>query len=169
VGLGASAQSLAAPGAVFGDSLFLAFAADTDRVLSPEVRVEAARSSSGTLAAVQGSATLQWTVGRVELCPVRLPPRGPLDARPCLGGDAGIISASPVGIPRSQSQARAWGSAGALVRVEWVPFEPLMLDAEFALSTPFAREHFYVAPTDVVYQAPLLVATGAIALGVRFP
>lgn len=169
VGLGASVQSLAAPAAVVGDSLFLAFASDTGRLFSPEVRIGASRASSGTLAAVQGSATLQWTTGRVDLCPLRLPARGALDVRPCLGGDAGALSATAVSIPHAQSHVRPWGTVGALARLEWLPFDPLVLDAEVSLSTPFAREHFYVAPTDVVYQAPLLVAAGEVALGVRFP
>jgi hypothetical protein len=168
-GVAASAQGLGAPSAVIGDSVFLGIAIDTNRLFSPEVRLAVTRASSGNLDAGPGHANLTWTVAHVEACPVRWPARGSLDFRPCAEGDLGALAAVTVGVPRGQSRTRPWGALGGLARVEWVPFEPLVLGAEVSLSAPLVREVFFVAPTPAVYQAPAVVAEGGLALGMRFP
>jgi hypothetical protein len=168
-GAAASVQALSAPGAVVGDSLFLGIARDTEQPFAPEARISVWHASTANLDAAPGHADLTWTLARAEACPMRWPARGAFDVRPCVEADVGALSAVAVGVPHAQSRTRPWAALGALARVEWVPFEPLVLGAELSLSAPLVREVFYVAPVPVVYQAPEVVAEGGLALGVRFP
>jgi hypothetical protein len=168
-GAAAAVQGLGAPGAVVGDSLFMGIARDTGQPFAPEARIAVWRASTGNLDAAPGHADLTWTLARAEACPMRWPARGAFDVRPCVDADVGALSAVAVGVPHAQSRTRPWAALGALARVEWVPFEPLVLGAELSLSAPLVREIFYVAPAPVVYQAPEVVAEGGLALGVRFP
>ena len=166
---GAFVQSVDAPSAVFGGAVLLGLTLGGERTLAPMFRVGVAWASSGSLDADPGAASFTWTAGRAEVCPLRGPARGPLDFRPCLTGDFGVVSASATGVSNPQSHTRPWVTLGALALAEWVPLDPLFVEAELSLSTPLERDQFFVKPTPVVYQAPVFVPAGMLALGVRFP
>lgn len=170
VGVGASAQGLGAPGALFGETAFVGLALDTQSIWSPELRIGAAQTSSGTLGADPGSVSLAWIVARADACPLRWPAQGRLAARPCLTADVGALSASASdGVQHAQSVVRPWGTLGARALVEWEPVGPLFIGAEVSLSAALQRDQFYVAPTPTVYQAPVVLPAGTLELGVRFP
>jgi hypothetical protein len=166
---GAEVQAVAAPSAVIGGAALLGLTLGGERALSPLLRLGVAWASSGSIDANPGEATLAWTVGRAEICPLRWPAQGALELRPCLTGDFGVVSASATGVSNPQSHVRPWETLGALALVEWAPLDPLFVEAELSLSTPLERDRFFVAPSPVVYQAPVFVPAGTLALGVRFP
>ena len=166
---GAYLQGVDAPSAVIGGAVLVGLTLGGEGALSPAFRIGVARASSGPIDANPGQATFAWTVGRAEICPVRWPARGAVDLRPCLAGDFGVVSASATGVSNPQSHARPWETVGALALAEWEPLAPLFVVAELSLETPLERDRFFVAPSPVVYQAPVFVPAGAIALGVRFP
>jgi len=166
---GAYVQAVDAPSAVIGGAVLLGLTLGGERVLSPMLRLGVSWASSGSIDANPGAATLAWTVGRAEVCPLRWPAQGPLELRPCLTGDFGVVSASATGVSNPQSHVRPWETLGALALAEWVPLDPLFVEVELSLSTPLERDRFFVAPSPVVYQAPVFVPAGTLALGVRFP
>ena len=169
VAVGAYAQAVAAPTATLGVAALVGLTLGGEGTLSPAFRIGLARTSSGALDAQPGDATLVWTVGRAEVCPVRWPSRGALELRPCLAGDFGVVSASTTGVPNAQPHTPFWGVLGALALAEWEPVAPLFVEAELFLATPLERDRFFVAPSPTVYQAPVLVPAGTLAVGVRFP
>jgi hypothetical protein len=134
------------------------------------VRLGVARAESGTLDAGPGHASFTWTVGRLDLCPIRWPAEGALVVRPCVRADAGSLAASTSSsVPGAQSPVRPWGALGAFAALEWAPFDPLVVEVDASLFRPLGREIFYVAPSAHVYQAPSWVPGGALVLGARFP
>jgi hypothetical protein len=154
---------------VAGDFAFLGVDLARAGVLSPEVRLAVAHATSGALDLAPGQAQLAWTFGRIDACPLRWPASGSLALRPCARADAGALSASATGLAQEQPRVRPWAALGASALVEWTPFTPLFVNLEGSLSAPLVREQFVVVPSPVVYQAPVLVAAGALAVGVRFP
>ncbi len=166
---GAFVQGVDAPSAVIGGAVLLGLTLGGERTLSPMFRVGVAWASSGSLDANPGAATFAWTVGRAQVCPLRWPAQGALELRPCLTGDFGVVSASATGVSNPQSHVQPWVTLGALALAEWTPFDPLFVEAGLSLVTPLERDRFFVAPSPVVYQAPVFVPAGTLALGVRFP
>jgi hypothetical protein len=166
---GAFVQGVDAPSVVIGGAILVGLTLGGERALSPLFRVGVALASSGSLDASPGAVTLAWTVGRAEICPLRWPAQGALELRPCLTGDFGVVSASATGVSNPQSHVQPWETLGVQALAEWAPLDPLFVDVELSLSTPLERDRFFVAPSPVVYQAPVFVPAGTLALGVRFP
>jgi hypothetical protein len=160
--LGLAAPAAVADGSVFGDVTFFA-----GRVWAPAVRLSIHRSQDASPEAPGATATLTWTFGRVEACPLPARIAALLEVRPCLLVDAGALQADGSGAPHAQSRLRPWSAGGGLVRLQWWAFPSVEIEAAGGLLTPFVRESFVLLPSTPVYEAPLLAATAGLGVAVR--
>ena len=170
VAVGVQAEALFVAGAVgsgrvFGDLSFRS----ADSIFAPAIRLAVARSLDVDRAAAIGGASLRWTVGSLELCPLRLRLAPPLALRPCAGAAAGALDASGTGIAASSSRTRPWGALAALGRLVWEPLAWLDLELEAGATAPLVRESFFFTPSTAVYRAPPVAFLSRAGAGLRFP
>jgi len=175
LGLDLGLLGVGSPGVVGTGSLFADVALESAGILAPSFRVSVRRSLELTqTAASNESATLAWTFGRAEACPLRLAIGSAVDLRPCAFFDGGALYASGSAPVNASSQLRPWAAAGTLARLEWAkkdvaPGWDVVLAAETGLVFPITRERFNFGPTTPIYRAPSVTGLGSVGGGVRFP
>ena len=175
VGIDLGLLGVGSPGVVATGSLFADVALESTGVLAPSFRVSVQRSLELTQTTGSNeSATLAWTFGRAEACPLRLAIGAAVDLRPCGFFDGGALYASGSAPVNASSQLRPWAAAGALARLEWAkkdvaPGWDVVLAAQAGVVLPITREHFEFGPTTQIYQAPSVTGLGSVGGGVRFP
>ncbi|MBX3186526.1 MAG: hypothetical protein KF819_05905 [Labilithrix sp.] len=138
------------------------------RLLAPSIRIAASRTLSVDRSASIGAATLAWTAGTIDLCPLRFDLASAVTARPCAGLTVGILVADGSGIPTPRSETRAWVSASAHVRLAWALSAVLALEIEGGALAPMLRESFFFDPNVLVYRAPAIAGFGRLGAGVSF-
>lgn len=138
-------------------------------LFAPAVRLSFARSLDVDEAASIGGATLRFTTGGLEVCPVRVVIARPLAFRPCGGGSAGALEASGTGVAGSVDRSRPWVAVSALGRLVWEPLSWLDVELEAGAAAPLYRESFFFAPSVPVYEAPPIAFLTRAGVGVRFP
>jgi hypothetical protein len=175
VGIDAGILGVGSPGVVATGSLFADFALETRGIVAPSFRLSVHRSLETTLTAGPGeSATLAWTFGRAEVCPLRLALSSTVDLRPCAFFDGGALYAAGSAPVDATTHLRPWAAAGALARLEWVkkdvsPGWDIVLAGQTGLVFPIAREGFNFTPSPTFYQAPSFTGLASVGVGVRFP
>ena len=176
VGIDAGILGIGSPGVVATGSLFADFALETRSIVAPSFRLSVHRSLETTLTAGPSeSATLAWTFGRAEVCPLRLALSSTLHLRPCAFFDGGVLYAAGSAPVDATTHLRPWAAAGALARLEWVkkdvsPGWDIVLAAQAGLVFPIAREAFKFEPSPTTfYQAPSVTGLASVGAGVRFP
>jgi hypothetical protein len=115
-----------------------------------------------------GVADIDWTLGRVELCPIWRPSGG-LMVSPCGLFETGEVRGS-IG---TTQKGHLWLAPGGLVRVEGRAFWPLWLYGDVAVTRPLARTEFFIqgqgGQHTLVYQVPAAVLTAGLGLLIRWP
>jgi hypothetical protein len=158
-GIDATVSTAVAPVAMVSASPYLGW-----RML----RVSFLHANSGDVpAGALGTASVSWTAGRIDACPLQLR-EATLGAYACARLEVGELSATGVTVPSARDRSDVWVAAGPLVRVEWTVFGPVFLDAEAALSFRVTQDRVYVLPDSTVEQVPLLGVTGGAGAGVHF-
>jgi hypothetical protein len=75
----------------------------------------------------------------------------------------------PVGSQRGQSLLGAWSALGGVLRARWVVADPVFLELEGEVFTPFMRDRYYLTtPDNPIHQAPPVGSRGAAGVGVHF-
>jgi hypothetical protein len=169
--LGASLAGVAMgrAGWLASPSLFVEFARGPQAGFSPSLRLSAARAAA-SIDAGPGAATLRWTTGALDACPVRYAARWLSSGlRPCARLTAGVIDADGVGVEQPSSATRPWAAAGALLRAESQPVAPLVLSVEAGLDAPLTRDRFVFTPSTSIFRAPGLLPSLSIGAGLRWP
>lgn len=140
------------------------------RGLLTTVRVGFSVSSASVRSDAVG-AELGWTLGRVSVCPVRIPLNAlaSVSVMPCAGLDAGALSAAATGVTRADDRTRFWIAPAATGRFEVQPVRAVFVEAQLGAGFPLIRDEIAVDPTLILYRAPAVVAIGEIGAGVRFP
>jgi hypothetical protein len=142
-----------------------------ERGLGTLVRVGFTRASS-SVAAGSVEADLTFYVGRLSICPVRLPldERATVSLLPCFGVDGGVLSPKAIrGITRAFDRDRAWLAPSAGAALEVLPVRPLFLEGRAAAVFPLIRDELTVNPTVQLYTAPVVALSVELSAGVRFP
>lgn len=166
-GVGVAAFGANAPGLVAYTPFYLQVHEALGGVLSPAGRLSIARGSGGTVPTGVGTASFRWTIAQLDVCPLRFPLLATLGVRPCLGIEGGSLSAEgETTTPRSDT--RLWLAARLLVRVEWVVFDTVVVDAFGGIAAPFVRDRFVFDPSTPVYRAPAAYPMFGASLGVFF-
>ena len=158
-------------------------AEDSSGPLSPSLRLGAISATSGVIDTELGTASFRWTVGRLEGCPIAIDLDAQVTARPCLELDVGALEGSGNGEAFSGRDSRFWGDVGALLRLQWVALDLVLVEAEAGLTAPFVRYRFAFCrgpgsvagqpcPKDhelVVHETPGVGGSLGLGVGIRFP
>jgi hypothetical protein len=172
VHLGAGANvgvaGLSAPGAVFVPFGFGDVAIDRPGLLAPSFRLGFARGAGDTIATSSGSASFTWSVGRAQVCPVRLRFASVFDARPCADVEAGVLAAQGTAVSHARSPDRAWVATGLDVRLEWIPTPAVHVELGGGVGVPLVRDTFVFEPAPRVYQAPSVYPSAGAGLVAYF-
>jgi hypothetical protein len=140
-----------------------------DRVFAPALRLAFGRSLDVDQADAAGGATLRWTLGAFEACPLRFALARPLAARPCIGVAAGALQAAGTGVNGAESRTRPWVALDAVGRLAFEPVAWLAIELEAGVVAPLYRESFFFEPGVTVYEAPTAAFLGRVGFAVRFP
>jgi hypothetical protein len=140
-----------------------------DRLFSPALRLALGRSLDTDRNVSAGAATLRWTEGAFEVCPVRFGLARPIALRPCAGVEAGVLQAAGSGVLAAETRSRPWAALTFGARLAWEPVRWLAIELEAGAVAPLYRESFYFQPSVTVYEAPTLAFLSRLGLGVRFP
>jgi hypothetical protein len=170
VEVGAQAEVAFVAGAVGSGRLFVDLSIGPRAGLfAPALRLAATRSLDVDRAAAIGGATLRWTAGALDVCPIRVAPAATVSLRPCAGSSFGVLDASGTGIATSVSRSRPWATVSAFGRLVWEPLSWLDVELELGVVAPLYRESFFFMPGVSVYEAPAAALLSRAGLGVRFP
>jgi hypothetical protein len=157
-----------APDARVGGSPYVGWQAREDSLVAPEVRLAVVRSVSAVPAGSSGTASFDWTAGRLDGCPIAWR-RATLRLRPCARIEVGSVGVATVNVPAPRSLLRGWFAAGPLIRAQWNVIDTLFADAELALLLRATNDRFVVLPDSTVYQVPVLGLTAGLGVGALFP
>ncbi len=138
------------------------------RLFAPSIRIAGARTFAVDRPAAIGSASLAWTTGAIEVCPLRLDLARTVAARPCAGIAAGALQANGSGVATPRDETRAWVAASAHARLVWAPVRALGLELEGGAAFPLLRESFFFDPNVLVYEAPVIAGFGRASVALRF-
>jgi hypothetical protein len=171
LGVGAAVEliGLDAPSPLVAPLAYVEIALASHGLLAPVVRAGVTREEGGAVRVSGPSASFTWLKGRLEPCPVRLRLVEGVVVRPCVGVDAGEVSASTTGVTRPTTPSRAWVDMTLEARLEWRPLRMLSLDLEGGVLLPFTRNTFAFEPGGVfAYEAPAAAGVGTLGATVLF-
>lgn len=138
-------------------------------VFAPSLRVFVTRSLDVDQSPHIGTASMRWTTGGIDACPIRVPFASTLAFRPCLEAAAGTIAAQVSGVDAAKNRSRAWVTVDIHGRLSWELARFVALDAEAGAVAPLVRETFFFLPSTDVYQADTIGVFGRAGATVRFP
>jgi hypothetical protein len=167
IGVDLAVSSGTVPNALLGVSPYVGWQSSAGSTVVPSVRLGFVHATSGAVSVNGGSASFEWTVGRIDGCATAWPARAArLSA--CAHVEVGALEATGAQIASPRSQARAWFGAGPLVRVEWTFAAPMFVEADLAAMFHATTDRFYFLPDTTAYQVPLLGLCGSAGVGVYF-
>jgi hypothetical protein len=134
---------------------------------SPSLRLGALYAQTGLLGAGVSAARFQWGSARADGCPLRLR-LSSLEFRPCAVFEVGAVHVEGTDIAVPGDATRPWASAGLTGRARW-SHGLLFAELELGGLLPIIRPTFvFDAPRVVVQEVPVVLFTGATAVGVTF-
>jgi hypothetical protein len=89
--------------------------------------------------------------------------------RPCVGAEGGVFAASTGDVTTARDRSRLWLAPSLAARVGYAPISPVFVELQAAIAAPLVRDDIVVDPSLFVYRAPVLMPSGEVAAGVRFP
>jgi hypothetical protein len=129
--------------------------------LAPELRLSWGWADFSETPARGGEASFRFHTGRVEACGQL--ERAPLALAGCAGFEAGRLTATTRGLPRSGGTTEGWYAPTVTLRPGWFLAEALALEAELGVLVPLTEGTFVVtAPERVVYRIPRVAFTAAL-------
>jgi hypothetical protein len=154
-GVGGGLRYAIAPEAAFAMFVAVELSLDTRQLWQPLFSFGVHYADVGPFAVpATGQATFALVAARFAACPLRLPARGPLAARPCAFAELGSLSAAGGNTLDPQTHSLWWAAAGALARVEFVPHSSVITSVDAGIIAPLSRDTFYFAPDRVVHEVP---------------
>ena len=114
-----------------------------------------------------GRADFTWTLGRLEVFPVRAS-FGNWCLEPALFFEAGQLRARGVAVTAAQELRRPLFSAGALSRLSLLAFDRLLLEVEGGPIVPLLRDRFYLFENTTVFRVPAVTGYIGAGVGVQF-
>lgn len=167
---GAQAAEAALSGGVFSVRAFADVTfRDRAKLVAPSVRLAFSRSADADrVVPPAGRATLTWTEGSIEGCPLRVALGGGVSLRPCTELILGVLEGSGSGVSSARDRSRPWAELDVHGRVGWDVLDWLAIEAEGGPTVPLVREQFVFNPGVGVYQAPIIALFGRAGVAVRF-
>ena len=156
----------AAPRPLLGVRLFGEVALPGDRWLRPSLRAAVTRTLETSAETGGAWARFRLTDGRVDAClggwqhGVRV--------SPCALVSAGILEVSGERVPDRRTHTAPWLTVGALMRVQAVLAEPLMVELEGGLDVRLTSYRYYLEPDRTLFELPRVGGALALGTGLRF-
>ena len=135
---------------------------------SPALRLGFVYDVGNQVHTVGGNARLDWYLGRLDLCPGRIPLGRGVHLDLCARLDVGAVWARGQDVLRPREVLRTWVAPGLVVGVEREFFDRLFLHLGVAVSFPLLRDRFVLDPDFEVEAVPVVGVRGALGLGVHF-
>jgi hypothetical protein len=126
-----------------------------------------ASQARGSATVDLGQADFTWSLGRLELFPVRAS-FGNWRLEPALFIEAGQLRARGVAVAPAAEVRRPALLAGALGRVSLLAFELLELEVEGGPIAPIVRDRFYLFESTTVFRVPPITGYIGAGVGVEF-
>jgi hypothetical protein len=126
-----------------------------------------ATQTHGSASSSAGQADLAWSMGRLEVFPVRFG-SGLLRFEPALFVEAGQLRARGVAVTPVNEVRRPVLLAGALGRLSLLAFDLLLLELEAGPALPVIRDRFYVQENTTVFSVPAWAGFAAAGVGLEF-
>ncbi|MFO0741332.1 MAG: hypothetical protein U0270_35880 [Labilithrix sp.] len=143
---------------------------DRAAIFAPSLRGSFGRSLELDQELAFGSASLSWTVGALDACPLRVHLASNFALHPCAGFTAGVVSTrAGGGVVNARDPSRPWAALDLHGRLAWEPVGFLAIEMEAGAMAPLYREQFFFLPNFDVYQAPIIGLFGRAGASVRFP
>jgi hypothetical protein len=168
-GAGVSVTGAVAPDPIPSVAAFLETRFDLGGLWAPALRLGFERAPGSTFEASGGtSASLDWSVGTLHVCPLRWQ-LGPLALVPCARVAAGVLHGQGVQIAQPRDESRPWLDAGLIGDARWTPLRPLFLELYGGLIIPLLRDRFHFDTPDVtIHQVPDLGGVAGADVGLSF-
>jgi hypothetical protein len=113
-----------------------------EQVIAPSLRASLGVATHAGFVVDGGTAHFTFAATNIEICPLRIPPGGPLVLRPCIMADVGLVFASGSDALNARGAARPWADLGAGGRLEWMFGSRLGMDLDVACMFPVWRDRF---------------------------
>lgn len=156
------------PDALVGGAPYFGWQARDEGVLAPEFRLALLRSMSSVAAGPGQTATFEWTVGRLDGCPIAWRRRD-LRVAACARIEAGAIHVDSTAVPEPRAPISGWFAAGPVVRAQRLLVDPLFADLEVAALVRATNDRFVVLPATTLYEVPLFGVSTGLGVGALFP
>jgi hypothetical protein len=167
-GLGAWALGGIAPAPLFGARTSAEIMNLQANVIAPSFRISAGYATHAGFAVDGGTAHFSYAGSNMEICPLRIPPGGPLVLRPCLMADVGFVFARGADALNPQSEARPWAAIGMGGRLEWSLGRRVGVELDAGCTFPIWRDRFLFG-TRSFHRVALAGGVVALGLVLRIP
>jgi hypothetical protein len=166
-GAGLALEGGVAPTALVAFDVFAEVTRAGTGLWSPSLRLGALYAQTGLLGAEVSEARFHWGSARADGCPLRLA-LSSLEFRPCAVLEVGVVHAEGLDVAVPGDATRPWASLGLTGRARW-SHGILFAELELGGLMPITRPTFvFDTPREVVQQIPVVLFTGATAVGVTF-
>jgi len=153
-----------APDIVPGAGAFVGVRYDTEgSVWSPLVLAGVWFAESGTVESrlddgrLLGTAEFGWRAFELIGCPLRTPVTGPIAVMPCVGIEAGQLSATGEAAKNGDTRSATWLATTAALKLLWTPIDVLEFDLAAGGFLSLSRDDFY-------FEAPLSTGTERVTV-----
>lgn len=161
-----TAHTALAPELTWGQALAVLLTLEAGRI-APSVGLAAHRAKA-TVSSSQGSAVLEWAAGELTACPLGVSPGEDWDLRACAALLVGRLKGRGYEVARPATKSVLWSSAALQLEARYRLVGPLWALGQAALSLPFSRESFYLAPETPLHELPATGLSLGAGLGLRF-
>jgi hypothetical protein len=141
LGVGAAVLFNQAPKLAPGGSATLALELRPGQVLAPFFRLSVVHAQRRGLVQAGGKASFAFTLPTLDVCPVRLGPRG-LGIRPCAYVSLGLLAVSGEALAVSESHTRLSGAGGGVLWLGARITETFEIIADIRVGASFPRDAF---------------------------
>jgi hypothetical protein len=177
-GIGVTVQTEVAPQPVFGLALYGEAGETGQNGVVPYGRLElhVSRSASDDFGTdgpgiETAEAQFSWFAARFVGCPASVA-IGPIRARPCVFFDAGALSGRGFNVVGAQRQTGLWSVVGALLDVEALVEDTLVVAVQGGAGVPLEQDRFYFdrryGGRAITHEVSALALHAALSVGVRF-
>ena len=147
------------------------------RLVAPTVRLSLEHRVSAAVNRTEGGARFAITAGRLDACPFRVRLAPSISLRPCVGLEAGRLSATGLAGPsvlHTLTQQRPWWALEQSVRAQFWLTQAWATDIEAGFSEPLWRDEFVLtrpttgAMAETVAKTPIFVPKIGFGASVHF-
>ena len=147
LGVGAALATAVGPGLSPGVLLELGLESERVGERGPVALIALEHSESPSKSTTAGDAYFTASFGRLTLCPLRWPSRGPLFLSPCAAFEAGALHAEPSKTLGKRPLSVLWLAVDPALGFEYRPLPALSLGLGVLGVFPLRRDRFAFAPS----------------------